>query len=493
MTSIRARFTVVAMALLVLFVGLMLASNSLLLEPYYVLRTRASFLSAYRQALSDGASSPELLAETLRSLGADTGYKLMVTDREGWLLASSVPEYQQGARLSLPKDQGEYFLEHRREFDEGRISYGALDKGARGQSVVQLVGRLDERSYIVITQPLEQLRASARVANSFSLIIGALMMAVGSFAVLLLSRRVTRPILEITGIASAIAHLDFSRRYRGRGRDELGLLGESINTISERLSGTISELRSANDQLRIEMQLHKRFLASVSHEFKTPVGLIRGYAESLALGMLDSPKDREDVAGIIVRESDRLAALVNDIMYVMRMDSRALPLEIAELDVGALLREAAERFAAEAGKRRAALQVDSREGLRVRADEKRIKQVLGNLLSNAVRHVSEDGVIRLTGTEDGTTIRLEVFNSGPQIPEAHLGRLFEPFYRVEEDRSRDRGGSGLGLSIVRAIVSAHGGSCAVHNSEGGVLFRVVLPREGPCGLGTGPSALDLVP
>jgi len=476
MRSIRAKLTLSAVVLLVLFMAGLLISNRLLLERFYVLKTRASFQAVYEEVQSVLPAGPGRLEETVRAAGADSGYKLTIVDRAGKVKFSSAPEFADGRHLNLPREQREFFLEHRPEFDSGRVIYGALEKSSKDEALVQLIGPLDGRDFLVVTQPLKQLRASARIANSFFLVMGLGMLLLAAAAVLLLSGGMIRPILEITNIAAAIAGMDFSRRYAGKSRDELGLLGESINTIAERLSEAITGLRAANEQLRHEMQLQKRFLAGVSHDFKTPVGLIRGYAESLVLGMAKSRKEQKELAGIIIAEADRLDRLVNDITYMVRMDSREVPLHLERQNVPALLQSAAARFSPAAGKGGVRVQIEAEPGLAAEADGQRIMQVLDNLLANALRHTGAEGEVLLEARETEDRILIEIRNTGEPIASEHLPYLFEPFYRVEESRPRQSGGSGLGLAIVKGIVTAHGGECGVRNTPQGVLFWFSLPR-----------------
>jgi len=479
MISIRAKLTFAAIVMLAAFLGLLLVSVRLLLEPYYVLRARTPFLAAYEAVSRESARGPDAQRDAVFRIGAATGYKLMIADRSGMVRLSSAPEFREGTRLEVPKDQREYLLARLSELEQGRVLYGAMDRSPRGQAVVQLVARVGGGDFLIVTQPLEQLRASSAVASRFFLLVGLGALAAGAAAVLLLSGLATRPILDITGVAAAIARQEFATRWRGRRSDELGLLGGSINTIAERLSGVIAELAAANERLRDEMRVQKRFLASVSHDFRTPLGLIRGYAESLAEGMARTKRERAAQAGIIIREVDRLDAMVNDITFVVRMDARALPLERRRTAVTTLLREAAGRFGTDAHRRGVAVRVEAPAKLAAWADAKRIMRVLDNLLSNALRHAPKDGAVMLRARVVGDDVRFEIENTGEPIPAIHLGRLFEPFYRVDDARSKDGGGSGLGLAIVQGIVAAHGGSCGVENVDGGVRFWFTLPSHSP--------------
>jgi signal transduction histidine kinase len=195
-------------------------------------------------------------------------------------------------------------------------------------------------------------------------------------------------------------------------------------------------LSEANERLRADMDLQKRFLASVSHELKTPVSRIRGFAESLALGMEKSPRERTELAGIIINEADRLARLVSDITFVVRMESGALPLQRRSVDAAEVLRQSVGRFAIEARKAGVTLSTAVDGTTVLDADPDRLPQVMDNLLANALRHTPAGGSVAL-GVEPGdAAVRFTVGNRGSPIPAEHLPHLFQAFYRVEDARSR---------------------------------------------------------
>jgi signal transduction histidine kinase len=475
--SLRIKFTIFAIIILALFIGIILATNNLLLEKYYISSNRDSFMFVYKTLFPAGTRTQESIAPTVDRLRMDTGYKIMIVDRDGMARYSSVPEFKPGDRLDLPRDQKEYFLKNRERLDKGEVIYEAIDNSPNGQSVLQLTGKLEGNDFLVVTQPLYELRKNVKIATSFFFWIGLGTLLAFSFVVMLSASRVIRPVLTITDIAASIARLDFSRRYIGKSRDELGTLGTSINTISERLSTAIEELKGTNVQLQNEIQTQKRFIASVYHDFKTPVGLIRGYAESLLLGLGKTKQEADEHAAIIIREADRLDRLVNDVIYMMRMETNKIRFRFQPENAADIVHEAMERVESEAEKLLiktiVSIEKECGETL-VLADRERIVQVLDNLLSNALHHTTADGRIELGARVSDAMMRITVFNTGEHIAEEHLERIFTPFYRVDDSRSRNAGGSGLGLAIVQGIVTAHSGTCGVANAEGGVLFWFTL-------------------
>ena len=477
MKSIKLKLMSAVTILLILFIGTLLLANSFFLESYYIYQTRGSFEKTFETVLKAKNERIENLLSLIRELNAENGYKYLLVNHEYRIQLSSTPEFTINNKTELPKFQREYLLENRQELDKGNILYEALHHPNKEQNIVQLTAKLRKNQYLLITQPLQQLSDNAQIANHFFLIIGGILLGLSMLVVFFISQSMVRPIINITGIAKKIADLDFSHKYTGKSKDEVGILGESINSISEKLDSTISHLKKTNEQLQEEMQLQKRFLASVSHEFKTPVGLIRGYSESLNLGMIKTAKEQREITDIIIKESDRLNRLVNDIILLMRMDSGAFQINRHLIDLTPVLSETIEYFSQSAKEKQIALLSNIPPSLHAMGDKERIMQILENLLSNSLQYTNENGEIHLKAMKENDTIRIEVMNTGSQISDSHLTHLFEPFYRAEDSRSRIKGGSGLGLSIVKGIVLAHQGKYGVKNTKAGVMFWFSIPSS----------------
>ncbi len=202
-----------------------------------------------------------------------------------------------------------------------------------------------------------------------------------------------KPILEITKITKKISKLDFSEKYISKSKDEIGLLGENINIITDALDRTINDLKSTNIKLNNEMDLQKRFLASVSHEFKTPVGLIRGYAETIKFSMLKTEKEKTEVTDIIINEADNLSLLVKDIMLLMHMNSASFVIEVKQVNINELIDNTIKRFAISLKEKEVNLILNYSEHLDVECDQMRISQALMNYISNAIRYVDYNGTL----------------------------------------------------------------------------------------------------
>ncbi len=311
---------------------------------------------------------------------------------------------------------------------------------------------------------------------SRSLLAAGVAALLGALASTLLARRLARPVQQVAAATTLVAAGDLTQRVPVEGEDELAELGRSFNAMS----AALAESRRREGE----------FLASVSHELRTPLTAIRGYVEALEEGAVRDAKGRKGALAIIKAETVRLEGLVRDVMDLARLDAQEFRLSEREADLAEVLRAAASAHGAEAEAAGVTLAVTvTDDGLRCRTDPDRVRQILTNLIENAIRMTSAGGTVSLAGSAAPDAVMLEVGDTGPGIAPEHLPHVFERTYLHNVAR-RDGGasaepepgtlspGSGLGLAIVRELARALGGRVDVSSTPGeGTRFRVTLPRE----------------
>ena len=267
-----------------------------------------------------------------------------------------------------------------------------------------------------------------------------------------LVRRGLRPLDQMTATAGRIAAGELSERVETTDpRTEVGQLGQALNTMLSGIEGAFAARAASEDRLR-------RFLADASHELRTPLTSIRGYAELFDRGARDRPEDLATSMRHIREEAGRMSVLVDDLLLLARLD-RQRPLQFERVDLGAVVRDAVE--AARVGAPERTVGLDALERLFVMGDRDRLRQVVDNLVANALRHTPATSPIEVRMRRDGHGVRLEVADGGPGVPDAEQAHIFEPFRRADPTRARATGGAGLGLTIVSAIAHAHGGDVGV--------------------------------
>ena len=277
---------------------------------------------------------------------------------------------------------------------------------------------------------------------------------------LLLMQRVVTPLAEVIAAAHSVASGDLSTRVPVSGPDDLRSLSDSLNRMAEALE--------RNDRERRDM------LADIAHELRTPLTVMRGKLE----GMLDGvyPADEAHVAPVL-EETYMLERLVEDLRLLTLAETRQLHFDIKPVDLGELAERAANLFDAEAQEKSIALTVDVEPNLPpVSADSQRVGQVMGNLLSNALRYAPSGGKVEISVQRAVKGVEVAVSDNGPGVPEADLPKLFDRLWRGEKSRARSAGGAGLGLAIARQLIEAQGGTIAASHMPSGLRVAFTLPE-----------------
>jgi signal transduction histidine kinase len=272
--------------------------------------------------------------------------------------------------------------------------------------------------------------------------------------------------------------LDFDAKYTSKHKNELDLLGENINELSETLEKTIRELKTANLELKKDIEtkekidkMRSEFLANVSHELKTPIALIQGYAEGLQDGIADDdPESREFYCDVIVDEAGKMNKMVKQLMTLNELEFGKNNYNLERFDIVAVIQNYLKSADILAKQKDVTVQIEDSEPIYVWADEFKVEEVLQNYYSNALNHIDGDRIIKIKFKKGDGVVRVSVYNTGDPIPQDSIEHLWEKFYKVDKARTREYGGSGVGLSIVKAIMDSMGQRYGVVNCEKGVEF-----------------------
>lgn len=357
-----------------------------------------------------------------------------------------------------------------------------------GMDYVEMWGVLDNGNICLIRSPLQSIRESVAISNGFVLYVGIGILAVCGFLIWVVTKRITRPICELTAISKQMAELDFDTKYQSTAHNEIDELGENFNRMSTQLEKTIMELREANAQLQEDIrekikidEMRKEFLNSVSHELKTPIALIQGYAEGLKENITDDPESMDFYCEVIIDESAKMNKMVRSLLNLNQLESGSEMLSPDVFNLVELVQGVLQASGILIQQKEAKVTFEPKKPIYVYADEFKIEEVVTNYFTNALNHLDEHKSIEIRLTEKENLVRLCVFNTGKPIPEEALPQLWNKFYKVDKARTREYGGSGIGLSIVKAIMESHHQKCGVQNYENGVEFwcEIALAPEMP--------------
>lgn len=355
--------------------------------------------------------------------------------------------------------------------------YKVYDK-RMSSNYIELTGQMPENYWVYLRANYQSIQESARVSNQFMAYVGLIVVCVGICIMLFVSNQYTKPILRLAKHAEDMQKLNFSSRYEDDREDEIGVLGNSMNALSDKLEETISELKTANNELQLDLErrseqeeMRREFLANVSHELKTPIALIQGYAEGLQENINDDAESREFYCEVIVDEANKMNKMVKKLLSLNQLEFGNGQVHLEHFDLNSVLDSVVNSTDILFRQKEVTLSYHrSEEPVLVWADEYMIEEVMTNYVSNALNHVKYDNKIEIKVVQEGDVVRTSVFNTGDPIPEEEVDKIWTKFYKVDKARTREYGGNGIGLSIVKAVMEAHNQKCGVINYDNGVEF-----------------------
>ncbi len=477
--SVKRQMITVFLGLLVSLIAVLFIINVRFLEPYYIGNKKTQFIEMYHmlnQAVEKGSLDNTDKSGELIFLAEKSNISFLVQDSSG-VFYTNVHDQEQlknqllGYRLNQAQKTGKVL--------ESTDHYQITQSWSPWNQTdyVEMWGSLDDGSQFLLRSPLEGIKESAKISNRFLLSIGSVLILVGIISVWFFSKRLTDPILELALLSDRMADLDFEAKYTSGGCDEIGELGANFNRMSEKLESTICELKCANNRLKEDIEqkeklekMRNEFLGNVSHELKTPIALIQGYAEGLKEGVNDDPRDREFYCDVIMDEAAKMNQMVRNLLTLNQLEFGDEDIVFERFDLTELIRgilQSMEILAEQEG-----IRVIFRQEQRVYvwADEFKVEQVVRNYVSNAFHHVDKEKVVEVRIRTEENKARVTVFNTGAPIAEEDVGHIWEKFYKADKAHTREYGGNGIGLSIVKAIMESFHQKYGVNNYDNGVEF-----------------------
>ncbi len=456
--------------------------NSTFLERYYMNNKQNVMMSAYQsinRASNAGAIESEDFDIEFQKICGKNNISIILLDAGNRTVKTSMSDYEILSRQLL-----DYLFEDEAlGKDDELLAVGDtyemhLKMDERTQFVyLDMWGVLDNGNLFLFRSPLEGIQESVALANRFLAYVGIGSAILSALIILLVSRKITEPVMELTRISERMKHLDFDAKYIGNSKTEIALLGQNINELSETLETTISELKSANNELRRDIEkkskideMRKEFLSNVSHELKTPIALIQGYAEGLQEGINDDEESRNFYCEVIMDEAAKMNNMVKKLLTLNQLEFGNDTVTMERFDITSLIRNYIQSVSLLCRQKEIDLRMEEYLPVNVWADEYLVEEVFSNYFSNAMNHVAGNRVIDVKLTGKGNLVRISVFNTGFPIPEESLPHIWEKFYKVDKARTREYGGSGVGLSIVKAIMESMNQKYGVINYDNGVEF-----------------------
>lgn len=362
---------------------------------------------------------------------------------------------------------------------EGISETITLDKST---GVEFLTAGINEYDYeITVKTPINVIDDAVNKSMKLLFMIMVPVGFIALFITALFSRQFTKPVIEITKKTRKIEELSFCEDLNIKSIDEIGTLAKSVNNLSRKIEETLKNLKEKNLELETMMENEKKnqlarreFVSSVSHELKSPITVISGYIQALQEGYISSEEDRQYYLDVIGEETERLGIIVNDLLDLYKLESNTFRLNKKEVNINSLMKKTLEKNKFRFEEMSINLNFTEGETITVLVDEVRLEQAVQNYINNALSHVDENKIIdiKLKSIEDNLVI--SVYNSGSNIEDDNLSRIWEGFIRVDKVRNYKEKRLGLGLAIVKQIVNLHDGAYGVKNRKHGVEFWISL-------------------
>ena len=478
--SIKRQMITVFAGLVILMIVVFMIINGGFLERYYVMSKQNEFVELY-EVLQTASAEETLMQEDINNQLDNMSRQNNISFAVFYRVNEKGSVFTNAKDYAIMKNQLDGILLNKirkdvlRKTDQYEIckSRDPLD----ATEYLVLWSRFEGGGDCILMSPLESIRESIKLFNKFIGAVGAGVIMLSICLAWYLSKRLTDPILELACLSQKMADLDFDAKYTSEGSNEISILGQSFNSMSEKLERTISDLKTANYELQKDIEqkekletMRTEFLGNVSHELKTPIALIQGYAEGLKVGVNDDAESREFYCDVIMDEAGKMNQMVKNLLNLNQLEFGEDDVQFERFDIVGLIRGVVQSSDILVFQKGANVIFRYEEPIYVWADQFKVEQVVRNYFNNALNHVDGENVIEIKIIQEENTARVSVFNTGTPIPEEDIEQIWDKFYKVDKARTREYGGNGIGLSIVKAIMESFNKAYGLKNYDNGVEF-----------------------
>lgn len=478
--SINKQFALIFSGLMAGTILLCWFANTVFLGDFYTRHKQGVLRSSYDQ-INKASSEGDILSEefdvTFEQISMKNNLDILILDSDTQTIKSTVND-----SAVLTDRLLSYFLRGTGKaeslYSNDKYHVQKIFDPWMNMEFIELWGLLSNGNMIVMRSPMESIHESVVIANQFLGYVGVIAIIISALIIWIVSKKITEPILELANISEKMTHLDFEAKYDARGKnDEIAVLGGHINQLSMALERTISELKTANNELQLDIarkneidEMRKEFLSNVSHELKTPIALIQGYAEGLVDCVNDDEENKNFYCDVIIDEAGKMNQMVKNLLELNQLECGNDSIVMERFDIAELIRNCTNNIDILLKQNEIKLVFNQQKPVYVWADEFKIEQIINNYLSNAIHYALGEKVIEITIEQREEKVRVKVFNTGNPIPEDAIPHLWTKFFKVDKARTREYGGSGIGLSIVKAIMDSINQQYGVINYDNGVAF-----------------------
>ncbi|MFA9397780.1 MAG: ATP-binding protein [Clostridiaceae bacterium] len=490
--SIALKLFMITTLILVSFLSIIILIQSLTFEDFYTKRKMNSLVNNVDSFKKDYLKNYDTHSDIISSMldfEDDNNAKIVVIDSFGkykyLTYNTDKTDTDKVASIFLVINAWKENPEDMLQFEQNGNTIAYIfdnseynSKNIVSASPVSIDGEITEFIFAVSSfQPIDEAAATVREFYVYYLI--------GAFIVILLlsfiySNMISKPLIEMNKKAKLMAKLDFTSKCDIARDDEIGSLAHTLNFLSETLDKSLSKLKESNKKLKNDIErekelekVRKDFISAISHELKTPIALIEGYAEGLKDGIVEN-EDKDYYLDVILDESQNMTKLINDLIDIAQLESGSYILNKVDFHLDKLVNSIIKKYASIFKEKDIKVESYIKQDILVFGDELRLEQVIKNLLNNGIYHCVNGGTMTVSLFNEGANVIFEVANQGEQIEDNIKDRIWDTFFKKDSSRNRQLGSAGLGLSIVKNIILLHNGNYGFKNTNKGVKFYFTL-------------------
>ena len=486
--SVRYKLFITLAIAVIMIIAFLILLNNIVLESFYLYSKQGTLIKIFDEVNEAyNTSQPEKsIRNMLSNYALRNGYDIMLETQDGINLYTSNENFietMNSMNILNSQDNNNDIILANKDFNIRKIKDQTTNI-----TYILLSGKLDNNYNLYIRMPISSIQESVKISNNFLYLIGGITLIIAAIIITFISKRFTEPIQELNEIAEKMANLDFSKKFHPKDvDDEINMLGKNINLMSDKLEATIKQLRNSNIRLERDIEekskieeMRTQFISDVSHELKTPIALIQGYAEGLIENVNTDEENRKFYAEVISDEANKMDKLVKQLLELMKLEYGKREFSNANFNIIELISEVIRKSKVMLEEKNIEVRFDFSKPINVYADEFYIEQVVTNYITNAIKHADEvfgEKYIEIRIEDREAKIRIYIFNTGENIEEEDKERIWRRFYKVDSSRNRENGGTGIGLALVKAIMNNYNNAFGVENKDTGVEFYFDLSKS----------------
>ena len=487
--SVRTKLFLTLVITVIIIIVSLIVLNNVVLGSFYLYSKRKDLLKVYDSINNyyNSENSEIDIDLELEKVSIKNNFDILIKNEEYVIYSSDKNFPSRMGNKNIPMDM---VNKDKIIYSKDKVIIQKSFDNRNGLNYIMLSTTLDNGYTLDIRVAIASIEESVKVSNNFLCIIGILTIIISGIIVSVISKKFTNPILELSVIAKNISKLDFSHKYRITDvDDEINELGKSINIMSDTMEKVIKQLQDSNIELEKDIEekskideMRKQFISDVSHELKTPIALIQGYAEGLIENVNTDDGNRKFYAEVILDESNKMDILVKQLLELMKLEYGKRKFNNARFDIVEVEKEVIRKSRVMLEEKNVKVEFKAENSIFVFADTFYIEQVVTNYLTNAIKHVKDINERKRICVENildkkNNKVRINVFNTGETISEENKNRIWNRFYKIDESRNRNDGGTGIGLSLVKAIMNNYNNKFGVENKKDGVQFYFELDLD----------------